>query len=99
MVVVLVEDVGDELDLGADGQVVDPDAGDDLTHDDHLLGRQLHRRDAEGLVRIGRPVGGRGLVAGVGVGPDLAATTQGDVLEFLAVAIGIATEIRLRGKA
>src|SRR5579872_2904588 len=47
VVVIFVEDVGDQFDLGSDGQVVDTDAGDDLSHDHHLLGRQFHGGDTE----------------------------------------------------
>src|SRR5579863_9972011 len=50
VVVVLVEHVHHQLDLGAHRQVVHGDLGDDLAHDHHLLFGQLHRGDAEGHV-------------------------------------------------
>src|SRR5580658_7777152 len=53
VIFVLVEDIGDEFDLGADGEVVDAHSGHHLTHDHHLLGRQFDGGDAEGLVRVG----------------------------------------------
>jgi hypothetical protein len=53
---------------------------------------------AEGDVGVGRPVGQRGLVAGVGVGPDLAPSAQGDLVELLALALGVATEVGLPGE-
>src|ERR1700722_14116615 len=36
VVVILVEHIGHQFDRGADGQVVDADAGNDLAHDHHL---------------------------------------------------------------
>src|ERR1700681_709166 len=60
VVVVLVEHVHDELDLGAYGQIVNGDLGHDLAHHHHLLLGELHRGDAEGNVGIGGDVRGRG---------------------------------------
>src|SRR5580658_9211902 len=71
VVVVLVEHVDDELDLGAHREVVHGDLGHDLTHHDHLLLGELHRRDAERYVGIGSDIRRRGRVAGIGVRPHL----------------------------
>src|SRR5580658_8282256 len=79
VVVVFVKDAGDELDLGADGEIFDADAGDDLSHHHHLLGRQLDGGQTERDVGIGRLVRQRGLVTGVGVGPDPAPSAQRDL--------------------
>src|SRR5271166_6938417 len=45
VLVVLVEGVEDELDLGAHRQIGDTDSGDHLAHHHHLLGGELHRGD------------------------------------------------------
>src|SRR5665213_2677245 len=97
VIVVLVEDVGDQFDLGADREFVDTHARDHLTHHHHLLGRQFDGGDAEGLVGIGGPVGQRRLVTGVGVGPDPAPPAQGNLVELLAVALWITAELGLAG--
>src|ERR1019366_7629701 len=60
MVVILVEHVHDQLHLGAHGEVVHGDLGDDLAHHHHLLLGELHRRDAKGHIRVRSHVRRRG---------------------------------------
>src|SRR5450631_1878087 len=50
VLVVLVEGVEHQLDLGPHGQGVDVDSGHHLAHDHHLLGGQLDGGDGEGDV-------------------------------------------------
>src|ERR1700692_2055033 len=98
VVVILVEHVDDELDLGADGEVVHGDLGYDLAHHDHLLLGELDGGDAERHVGVGRDVGRGRRVAGVGVRPHLAPTAQGHILELGTFAPGVAAEEGLAGK-
>src|ERR1700733_12258774 len=98
VLVVLVQRVEHDLDLSANGEVVDGHAGDHLAHDHHLLVGQLHGGDGEGHVGGGGHVGLGGLVAGVGVGPDLAPTAEGRLGELGALALGVPTEIGLPGE-
>ena len=98
MVVVLVQGVEHQLHLGPDLELVDADPGHDLAHHHHLFGGQLDGGQGEGNVGVGRLVGLGGLVAGVGVRPDLPHPAELGLGELGPLALRVPAEEGLLGE-